>query len=70
MLKEVLTTRFGSIKELDIVRSKACAFLEFTTTESARRAVISCLPVSQGGEGGIRIDVRRVRVCICSNCIC
>ncbi|KAH7096481.1 hypothetical protein BKA62DRAFT_675874 [Auriculariales sp. MPI-PUGE-AT-0066] len=56
VLKDVLTTRFGAIKELDIVRSKACAFLEFTSPESARRAVIACLPVGQGGEGGIRIE--------------
>jgi hypothetical protein len=39
------------------VRSKACAFLEFTTVEAARRAIAVSLPVAQGGEGGIRIDV-------------
>lgn len=51
----MLLARFGSIKELEIIRSKACAFLEFTTVDSARRAIIASLPMSQGGEGGIRI---------------
>ncbi|CAE6395944.1 unnamed protein product [Rhizoctonia solani] len=54
-LKEVLTARFGAIKELEVVRSKACAFLEFISVESARRAILASLPVNQGGEGGIRI---------------
>ncbi|QRV91420.1 nuclear transport factor 2 [Ceratobasidium sp. AG-Ba] len=54
-LREVLTTRFGAIKELEVVRNKACAFLEFQTVESARRAILASLPTNQGGEGGIRI---------------
>lgn len=54
-LKEVLTARFGAIKELEVVRTKACAFLEFASVESARRAILASLPVNQGGEGGIRI---------------
>jgi hypothetical protein len=53
----VLTQRFGPVKELEIVRSKACAFLEFTTLDAAKRAIATSLPMSQGGEGGIRIDV-------------
>lgn len=56
-LRNTLTTRFGPIKELDIVRNKACAFLEFTTLDAARRAIVASLPTPQGGEGGIRIDV-------------
>jgi hypothetical protein len=52
----VLTQRFGPVKELDVVRAKACAFLEFTTLDAARRAVIACLPPNAGGEGGIRIE--------------
>ncbi|KAI0763073.1 hypothetical protein BD413DRAFT_584712 [Trametes elegans] len=55
-LRTTLTTRFGPIKELEIVRSKACAFLEFTQLESARRAIVASLPIAQGGEGGIRIE--------------
>ena len=54
-LKDVLTARFGAIKELEVVRAKACAFLEFVTVDSARRAILASLPVNLGGEGGIRI---------------
>ncbi|CAE6388889.1 unnamed protein product [Rhizoctonia solani] len=54
-LKEVLTARFGAIKELEVVRTKACAFLEFVSVESARRAILASLPANLGGEGGIRI---------------
>lgn len=56
VLRNVLIQRFGQIKELEIVRSKACAFLEFTTLEAARRAITVSLPMAQGGEGGIRIE--------------
>ncbi|KAI0051338.1 hypothetical protein FA95DRAFT_1580709 [Auriscalpium vulgare] len=56
-LRNMLTTRFGAIKELEIVRSKACAFLEFTTVDAARRAITASLPVQHGGEGGLRVDV-------------
>ncbi|TDL16151.1 hypothetical protein BD410DRAFT_816793 [Rickenella mellea] len=56
-LRTVLTTRFGPLKELEIVRSKACAFLEFTNIADARRALAVSLPQSQGGEGGIRVEV-------------
>lgn len=56
-LRSTLTNRFGPIKDLDLVRSKACAFLEFSSVDAARRAIVASLPPSQGGEGGIRIDV-------------
>lgn len=56
-LRNTLTNRFGPIKDLDIVRNKACAFLEFTTVDAARRAIVASLPTPQGGEGGIRIDI-------------
>ncbi|KAF8342828.1 uncharacterized protein EI90DRAFT_2838619, partial [Cantharellus anzutake] len=55
LMKEILTSRFGPIKELDVVASKGCAFLEFTTVEAARRAIMTSLPPNVGGEGGIRI---------------
>ncbi|PVF92790.1 hypothetical protein CPB86DRAFT_790818 [Serendipita vermifera] len=55
-LEQVLTTRFGPIKECEIVRSKACAFLEFKTVDSAKKAIIASLHVNSGGEGGIRLD--------------
>lgn len=55
LMKEILIARFGPIKELEFVPSKACAFLEFATVEAARRAITTSLPVNAGGEGGIRI---------------
>lgn len=54
-LKNTLTQRFGPIKEMEIVRNKACAFLEFTNLDAARRCLIASLPRNAGGEGGIRI---------------
>lgn len=51
----MLTARFGAIKELEVVRTKACAFLEFQSVDSARRAIRASLPTNLGGEGGIRI---------------
>jgi len=55
-LRQVVTSRFGPVKELEIVRTKACAFLEFEKLESAKRAIITSLPQGQGGQGGVRID--------------
>lgn len=55
-LRSTLTARFGPIKELEIVRNKACAFLEFQQLEAAKRAIVASLPIQQGGEGGIRIE--------------
>jgi Nuclear transport factor 2 (NTF2) domain/RNA recognition motif. (a.k.a. RRM, RBD, or RNP domain) len=66
-LRTTLTSRFGPIKDLDLVRNKACAFLEFNSTDAARRAIVASLPSSQGGEGGIRIDVgdgQQVRITV------
>ncbi|KIM70623.1 hypothetical protein SCLCIDRAFT_100715 [Scleroderma citrinum Foug A] len=56
-LSQVLTQRFGALKEMEVVRAKACAFLEFTSLDAAKKAIIASLPQNQGGEGGIRIDV-------------
>jgi hypothetical protein len=55
-LEQILTTRFGPIKECEIVRSKACAFLEFKSVDSAKKAIIASLQINAGGEGGIRLD--------------
>ena len=55
-LRATLTSRFGTVKELEIVRNKACAFLEFHQLDAAKRAIIASLPPGQGGEGGIRIE--------------
>ncbi|KZP08210.1 hypothetical protein FIBSPDRAFT_874781 [Athelia psychrophila] len=58
LLTQVLTQRFGPVKGVpEIVRSKACAFLEFTTVEAARKAIIASLPPHLGGEGGIKLDI-------------
>jgi uncharacterized membrane protein YgcG len=56
-LRHVITQRFGAIKELEIVRSKACAFLEFVHLDSAKRAITASLTLAQGGGGGVRIDI-------------
>ncbi|GAA6041085.1 hypothetical protein JCM8097_004712 [Rhodosporidiobolus ruineniae] len=56
-LRDTLTTRFGALKEVDIVRSKACAFIEFEKLNDARKAIQASLRPSDGGDGGIHIDV-------------
>ncbi|GAA5838250.1 hypothetical protein JCM11251_003441 [Rhodosporidiobolus azoricus] len=56
-LRDTLTTRFGPLKEVDIVRSKACAFIEFERLNDARRAIQTSLRPVDGGEGGIHIDI-------------
>lgn len=56
-LKQVVTQRYGAIKELELVRNKACAFLEFVHVDSAKRAIIASLSPAQGGNGGVKIDV-------------
>ncbi|ORY92429.1 hypothetical protein BCR35DRAFT_348827 [Leucosporidium creatinivorum] len=52
-LRDILTSRFGPIREFDIIRSKACAFIEFERVDSARRAIQASMRPSEGGEGGI-----------------
>jgi len=56
-LRQVITHRFGPIKELEVVRSKACAFLEFIHLDSAKRAIFASMSPAHGGGGGVRIDV-------------
>ncbi|KAL0960133.1 hypothetical protein HGRIS_011769 [Hohenbuehelia grisea] len=55
-LQAALVQRFGPIKEIEVVRNKACAFLEFVSVDSARRAILASLSQAQGGEGGVRIE--------------
>ncbi|KAF8348662.1 hypothetical protein F5887DRAFT_1129720 [Amanita rubescens] len=57
LLAATLTQRFGPVKEVEVVRSKMCAFIEFQSLDSARRAITASLPHNQGGEGGLFIDV-------------
>ncbi|OAV99703.1 hypothetical protein PTTG_00511 [Puccinia triticina 1-1 BBBD Race 1] len=54
-LREQLLKRFGPIKELDIVRNKACGFLEFERIDSAKKAIQMSMPFNMGGKGGIPI---------------
>ncbi|WVW83152.1 hypothetical protein I302_105170 [Kwoniella bestiolae CBS 10118] len=49
-------SRFGDVKKVEIVKAKACAFVEFYKVETARKAIIASLPASQGGEDGIKIE--------------
>ncbi|KAJ6627867.1 hypothetical protein B0H10DRAFT_1992390 [Mycena sp. CBHHK59/15] len=56
LLTNHLNTHFGPLKDLEIVRSKACAFFEFLSLDAARRAIATSLPTGQGGEGGVWID--------------
>ncbi|EGG12063.1 uncharacterized protein MELLADRAFT_76555 [Melampsora larici-populina 98AG31] len=55
-LKDQLTKRFGPIKDLDVIRTKACGFLEFQSIESAKKAIQMSLPFNLGGKGGISIN--------------
>ncbi|KAF8068742.1 hypothetical protein FPV67DRAFT_1415200 [Lyophyllum atratum] len=60
LLLTTLTSRFGPIKDLEIVRSKACAFLEFASVEGARRAIAASpvwVEVPGGEVGSVRILV-------------
>ncbi|KAM6503458.1 hypothetical protein JOM56_000401 [Amanita muscaria] len=50
-------SRFGPVKDVDIVHARMCAFIEYQTVDSARRAIIASLPHKDGGEGGLFIEV-------------
>ena len=54
-LKDQLTLRYGPVRELDVVRSKACAFVEFEKVDGARRAIQASMRPTEGGEGGLII---------------
>lgn len=49
-----IASRFGEVAKVEIVKSKACAFVEFAKVENARRAIVASLTVQQGGEGGVK----------------
>ena len=55
-LTQQLTARFGAVKDIDVVRSKACAFVEFVNLDGAKKAIIASLPAPAGGEGGVWVD--------------
>ncbi|WOO77117.1 Putative G3BP-like protein [Vanrija pseudolonga] len=48
-----IASRFGDVVKVEIVKGKACAFVEFAKVESARKAIIASLSTHQGGEGGV-----------------
>ncbi|KAM0787452.1 hypothetical protein ACM66B_003531 [Microbotryomycetes sp. NB124-2] len=52
VLKDALN-KFGPMRECDIIRQKACAFVEFERLDSARRAIQASLRRDEGGDGGI-----------------
>ena len=54
-VKATLTKKFGPLVELDFDFGRNCAFIEFTSVEAARRAVMASFPPVAGGEGGILI---------------
>ncbi|WVQ98666.1 hypothetical protein IAU59_005797 [Kwoniella sp. CBS 9459] len=55
-----IAARFGDVKKVEIVKAKACAFVEFARVDSARKAIIASLPASQGGEDGVKFDGGRL----------
>jgi hypothetical protein len=50
-----VASRFGEVAKVEIVKSKACAFVEFANVQSARKAIIASLSTAQGGEGGVKV---------------
>lgn len=55
-VRQTLSKRFGTIRELDLMPDKGCGFVEFASVEQARRAVQACMPVNQGGAGFITLQ--------------
>ncbi|RSH78631.1 uncharacterized protein EHS24_002360 [Apiotrichum porosum] len=55
-----IASRFGDVHKVEIVKGKACAFVEFTKVESARKAIVASLGTNHGGEGGIIIEGGRL----------
>ncbi|KIY47528.1 hypothetical protein FISHEDRAFT_13956, partial [Fistulina hepatica ATCC 64428] len=57
-LLNYLTTRYGPIKDSDVVRARACAFIEFQSLDSARKAIRDSSIGNGSGSGtGLWIDV-------------
>lgn len=61
-LRVILERKFGLIRDVDVVRSKACAFVQFEKIDSAKKAIIASHNPSQGGEGGIKIGNHTVQI--------
>lgn len=54
-LQAALEALFGPMKECQLLPSKGCAFGEFVSAESAKKAMQMSQPVSQGGQGGVKV---------------
>lgn len=54
-LKDALVEKFGALKEFDVIRSRACAFIEFEKLDGARKAIQASMRIGDGGEGGLFI---------------
>lgn len=54
-LKDALVEKFGALKEFDVIRSRACAFIEFEKLDGARKAIQASMRIGDGGEGGLYI---------------
>ncbi|KAG6865255.1 hypothetical protein C0991_004071 [Blastosporella zonata] len=59
LLSTALTLRFGPVKDIEVVPSKACAFLEFNTLDAARKAIsASPIWIDVGGDiGQLRVSI-------------
>lgn len=55
VVRATLEKRFGTVKALDVIVGKDCAFLDFATVESAQQAIQASISKRRGGEGGIPI---------------
>ncbi|TIA91136.1 hypothetical protein E3P99_01208 [Wallemia hederae] len=61
-LRSTLQQKFGLIREVDLVRAKTCAFVQFDKIESAKKAIIASHSKEQGGEGGVKIGAQTVQL--------
>ncbi|TIB70083.1 hypothetical protein E3P77_00133 [Wallemia ichthyophaga] len=61
-LRSILQAKFGLIRDVDVVRNKACAFVQFDKIESAKKAIIASHSKEQGGEGGVKIAAQTVQL--------
>lgn len=61
-LRAILQAKFGLIRDIDLVRAKACAFVQFDKIESAKKAIIASHSKDQGGEGGVKIGGQTVQL--------
>ena len=61
-LRLALITRFGAVKDVEILTLKACAFAEFEKIEDARSAISASLSTDQGGNGYVNLEIDSDRI--------